>query len=135
MSRLLDHHETLTSGMGKCSVPMWGGGTPAGFCDCPAFGERPQAVTHRRYDGFEWRDDGRYAGFVPGLACPMHGGPKLVTQQDGNAWMAALPGFTNLQECETGWGDTEEAAIADLLAKLGAHGVNAVHTDQQEKTR
>jgi hypothetical protein len=43
---------------------------------------------------------------------------KLVTQKDGNAWMAALPGFTNIQECETGWGDTEAAAVADLLAKL-----------------
>lgn len=60
---------------GKCSVPMWCNGMPAGTCDNPAYGERPPAVTHRRWDGFEWRDDGRYPGFVPGLACELHGGP------------------------------------------------------------
>jgi hypothetical protein len=104
--------------MGKCSVPMWMGGGPAGFCDQPAFGERSDAPTHRRWDGYEWRDDGRYPGYVPALACPQHGGPQLVMQQDGNAWMAALPGFTNLQECMTGWGSTPEEARADLLAQL-----------------
>jgi hypothetical protein len=125
MARISEHHETLTNGVGKCSVPMWIGGAPGGFCDQPAFGERPPGVTKTRWDGYEYRDDGRYPGYVPALACPVHGGPRLVTQQDGNAWMAALPGFTNVQECETGWGDTEETAVADLLAKL-TNGVGEV---------
>lgn len=120
MSRLCDHHKSLTNGVGKCSVPMWMGGTPSGFCDEPAFGERPEGVTHRRWDGHEYRDDGLYPGYVPALACPKHGGPSLVTQKDGDAWMAALPGFTNVQECVTGWGDTEKEAVTDLLATLAA---------------
>lgn len=72
------HHEELTNGVGRCSVPMFVyPGTPAGFCDRPAHGVRPP--------GEEWRDawtgemkrlDGRYNGHVPGLACPAHGGPK-----------------------------------------------------------
>lgn len=62
---------------GKCSVPMWTAGCPDGFCDQAAYGKRPQAPTHRRWDGFEYRDDGLYTGYVPGLACPMHGGPKV----------------------------------------------------------
>ena len=34
MSRLRKHHEELNAeGVGKCSVPMWSGGGPAGFCD------------------------------------------------------------------------------------------------------
>lgn len=56
---------------GKCSVPMWVNGCPAGFCDKPAFG--------RYIDGPRFpngnRVDGKYAGFVPGDACPSHGGP------------------------------------------------------------
>jgi hypothetical protein len=117
MSRLSTHHEVLTNGVGKCSVPMWNP-APAGFCDQPAFGPRPAGKTHTRWDGYEYREDGRYAGYVPALACPAHGGPSLVVQQDGNTWMAALPGFTNLQECETGWGDSADAAKQDLLARL-----------------
>ena len=56
------HHIELVNGVGKCSVPMWCMGMPAGFCDAPAYGnpERGQ----RRYDGF-----------VPALACHAHGGP------------------------------------------------------------
>jgi len=61
----------------KCSVPMWRNGTPAGACDQPAYGERPPGKTYRRWDGYEYRADGRYPGYVPGLACPIHGGPKL----------------------------------------------------------
>jgi hypothetical protein len=118
MASLSDRHMKLVNGVGLCSVPMWRGGCPAGFCDKPAFGERPNAPTHRRCDGYEWRDDGRYPGYVPALACPQHGGPHLVIQQDGNAWMAALPGFTNLHDSTTGWGDSAEAAQADLLRQL-----------------
>lgn len=61
----------------KCSVPMWQGGCPAGTCDNEAYGYRPQGKTHTRWDGHQYRDDGRYPGYVPGLACPAHGGPTL----------------------------------------------------------
>ena len=33
MATLSEHHRMLTNGVGKCSVPMWMGGLPAGFCD------------------------------------------------------------------------------------------------------
>jgi hypothetical protein len=67
MSRLSEHHEKLTNGVGKCSVPMWSGfGTPAGFCDRDAYG--PQ----RKREWWEPVDALRYC---PGLCCPLHGGP------------------------------------------------------------
>jgi len=65
MSRCGKCHMELTDGVGKCSVPMWCNGLPAGFCDEPAYGEPTK--------------DGklRYSGYVPGLACYSHGGPKI----------------------------------------------------------
>lgn len=76
MARLSDHHRTLINGIGKCSVPMWQCGCPAGFCDEPAYGERPAGKQFRdAYTGELKRLDGRYNGYVPGLACPGHGGP------------------------------------------------------------
>lgn len=77
MSSTSGHHHELTDGKGKCSVPMWCGGLPAGFCDRDAFGNRPDAKT--RIDprsGEAYRFDLKYAGYVPGLACPVHGGPE-----------------------------------------------------------
>ena len=119
MSTTMKHHRELTNGVGKCSVPMWMNGSPAGFCDKPAFGERPECKEWRNaYTGRMNRFDGLYNGYVPGLACAGHGGPRLLVQQDGNAWFAALPGFTNLQECVTGWGDTKDEAVAALLDEL-----------------
>ena len=56
-------HKNLTNGKGKCSVPMWSGGCPAGFCDEPAYGPEEKGQT-------------RYEGYVPFLACYHHGGPK-----------------------------------------------------------
>jgi serine protease inhibitor ecotin len=77
MARMLQHHKELDSeGKGKCSVPMWRGGVPDGFCDEIAYGKRPEGKTLQRWDGYEYRLDGLYSGYVPGLACPMHGGPK-----------------------------------------------------------
>ena len=38
MASTSKHHHELTNGVGKCSVPMWMGGFPAGFCDKPAYG-------------------------------------------------------------------------------------------------
>ncbi len=74
--RSLEHHHKLTNGVGKCSVPTWRMGRPAGFCDAPAYGERPPGKTYRNvYTGEIMRLDGRYSGHVPGLACEAHGGP------------------------------------------------------------
>ncbi len=63
--RMMPYHHTLDeNGVGKCSVPMWSGGLPAGFCDEPAYGT--QTVEGER----------RYPHYVPALACPAHGGPN-----------------------------------------------------------
>ena len=121
MARLSEHHQKLNEqGEGKCSVPMWMAGCPSGFCDEPAYGERPPGTTHRRWDGFEWRDDGLYPGYVPALACPMHGGPKVRTFMDGNAWCAVHPDFVDLQESPAGFGTTREEAITALAHQPGA---------------
>lgn len=63
MASCYEHHKKLVNGTGKCSVPMWAGGCPAGFCDELAYGE-PTGDGKRRYDGY-----------VPFLACLRHGGP------------------------------------------------------------
>lgn len=116
MSQCSEHHKTLDEqGEGKCSVPMWCMGVPAGFCDRPAYGERPPGQTYYSYGaGREMRLDGRYAGYVPGLACSIHGGPKERTFMDGNAWCAVNPDFVNLQESPAGFGATREEAVAAL---------------------
>lgn len=75
--RLSKCHEELTDGKGKCSVPMWSDGMPAGFCDKDAYGKQ---LPYRRYrdgrTGEIFRADGGFTGHVPALACPGHGGPK-----------------------------------------------------------
>ena len=108
--------ETLDEfGEGRCSVPMWCMGLPAGFCDEPAYGTRPECRMWRDvHSGEMMREDLRYSGYVPHLACPMHGGPRVRTFKDGNAWCAVRPDFINLQESDAGFGDTREEAIAAL---------------------
>ena len=70
-------HYKLTNGVGKCSVPMWSGGCPDGFCDKPAYGDYiPGQMFRDAWTGETRRMDGKYSGFVPGLACPAHGGPE-----------------------------------------------------------
>jgi hypothetical protein len=65
MAECWEHHKELNEhGVGKCSVPMWMNGCPAGFCDEPAFGEPVKVCGRCKYDGY-----------VPFLACPNHGGP------------------------------------------------------------
>lgn len=78
MATCSEHHFKLNDqGVGKCSVPMWQGGCPAGFCDKDAFGERPPSKQFRDANTGElFRADLRYNGYVPGLACPIHGGPN-----------------------------------------------------------
>lgn len=118
MGVLSKHHKELNEeGVGRCSVPMWAGGLPADFCDRPAYGFRPEMPTHRRWDGFEWRDDGKYPGYVPALACPCHGGPNSRVFKDGNAFCAVRPDFVNLQESPAGFGETEALARAALAAQ------------------
>ena len=77
MASTQKHHHELTDGVGKCSVPMWQFGSPAGFCDAPAYGKQPPGQWYRNaYTGEMHRIDGRYNGYIPGLACPAHGGPN-----------------------------------------------------------
>lgn len=118
MARLSDWHKKVNEfGIGKCSVPMWMQGMPAGFCDEPAYGNRPHSPERMNYcSGRMMRDDGRYDGYVMGLACPGHGGPNVRVFKDGNAWVAVHPDFINLQESPAGFGDTAEEALENLKA-------------------
>ncbi len=76
MACMSKHHQELTDGVGKCSVPMWMQGCPAGFCDRPAYGTpEPCQQSRDAWTGEMKRLDGRYNGYVPALACPAHGGP------------------------------------------------------------
>ena len=81
MSSISDHHRILTNGVGKCSVPMWMDGMPAGFCDEPAYGKPVKCVMYRDNRGRLKRIDGRYDGYVPALACPAHGGPRFKDKE------------------------------------------------------
>lgn len=66
MACLSKHHKELNEeGAGKCSVPMWMWGCPAGFCDQEAFGKQTE----------QGKKD--YTGYLSGLACPAHGGPSM----------------------------------------------------------
>ena len=73
--------------IGTCSVPMWSMGSPAGRCDKPAFGPPTKCGTWRdAYTGEIKRNDGKYNGYVPDLACVDHGGPECpgIELGDGN---------------------------------------------------
>lgn len=73
MAILSEHHKKLIRGVGKCSVPMWSGGCPAGFCDATAYG--PQENNQKRYGEYilgKW-----HPFYCGGLACYSHGGPKV----------------------------------------------------------
>jgi len=77
MARCGEGHKKLdANGVGKCSVPMWMNGIPAGFCNEPAYGKQVKCAKWRDGAGRLRRTDGRYDGYVPHLACPGHGGPK-----------------------------------------------------------
>lgn len=108
------HKNVNDLGIGKCSVPMWSMGGPAGFCDEPAYGDRGNPKIITRWDGHTYASDGKYAGYVPYLACPRHGGPTSRVFKDGSAWCAVMPNFINLQESPAGFGDTPEMAREEL---------------------
>lgn len=61
------NHKELTDGAGKCSVPMWMNGLPAGFCNEDAYGEPTKSGRLR------------YPHYVPFLACSGHGGPAKAS--------------------------------------------------------
>ncbi len=77
MKYMQSNHRQLVNGIGKCSVPMFRGDLPAGFCNEPAYGNRPNSSQFWNYPAQRFmRMDGKYDGYVPGLACPTHGGPN-----------------------------------------------------------
>lgn len=115
-------------GGGSCRVPMWLGGSPAGFCAEEAFG--PQYP--RQYLAHE---NVRYLIDRPpycfGPCCPKHGGPKgdePIIFQDGLTddgrpmWCAVMPGFINLQESEAGFSGNPVAAVQNLREEIGKAG-------------
>lgn len=75
---LQEHEDAINGVLGPCSVPMWcGSGCPAGTCENKAYGERPPSRMWMNYGaGRMMREDLKFDGFVPGLACPVHGGPE-----------------------------------------------------------
>lgn len=77
-----EHEDAITGVVGRCSVPMWMNGLPSGSCGKTAYGRRPDESTFWNHAaGEEQRLDGRYAGYVPDLACPAHGGPTMPNVQ------------------------------------------------------
>ena len=75
------------------------------------------------------RDDGKYDGYVPDLACPRHGGPKKDepraftdgTDENGKQmWCAVFPDFVNLQESPAEFHTKPWVAIKRLEAKREA---------------
>ncbi len=72
MGSHLKHHRKLNAeGIGKCGVPAWRGGMPAGFCDAEAYGEYVDGRQAVWNEGHRKMMD----PYRPGLACPEHGGP------------------------------------------------------------
>lgn len=104
------HKEVNELGIGKCSVPMWCNGLPAGFCDKPAYSKQTKEDLEFR------RATNRYL-YVPALACPAHGGEKSRVFKDGNSWCAVMPDFVDLQESLAGFGDTPEEARKNLRTR------------------
>ena len=115
MSTLSECHKVLNEkGEGKCSVPMWCGGMPSGFCDEPAYSNHKGG---KYYDNPRTGDriflDGSYGGYVPALACPNHGGHKKeevvnlctncnknISTCDGKPKFGCGKGNDNVYECE-----------------------------------
>jgi hypothetical protein len=109
---------------GKCRVPMFMMGSPAGFCDKPAFGPQyPKAATARRYD------QNYHMPYCLGPCCPGHGGPaegEPILFEDGTTpkgypmWCAVMPDFENLQESPAGFSGDPLKAITNLREAIAA---------------
>lgn len=117
---------------GKCRVPMWMGGTPAGFCDAEAFGPQyPRAYLAASNPRFLLDSP----AYCHGPCCPQHGGPKAdepIIFQDGLTdegrpmWCAVMPGFINLQESEAGFSGHPVTAVKNLRAAIAKAGASHV---------
>lgn len=106
---------------GKCRVPMWMAGVPAGFCDEHGFGPQLplEVLSHDR----GWND----SPYCHGPCCPKHGGPKAgdpilftdgLTSEGRPMWCAVMPDFENLQESPAGYSGNPLEAIAELRAAI-----------------
>lgn len=111
---------------GKCQVPMWMGGSPAGFCAEEAFGPQYPREYLAHHDGRYLFDRPAYC-FGP--CCPNHGGPKAhdpIIFQDGYTkegrpmWCAVMPDFENLQESEAGFSGNPVKAVEKLRSAIAA---------------
>jgi hypothetical protein len=115
MSCLSNSNMKLVNGVGKCSVPMWIMGCPAGFCDEEAYSERPEPPYYYKdgRTGQRRRGDCRYDGYVPALACPAHGGmtkeealnlcdycKKHIAECKSNPKFGTGKGHDNVYECD-----------------------------------
>jgi hypothetical protein len=119
MSRTSEHHQKTTNGVGKCSVPMWCGGLPSGFCDNDAYGEQTREYLSR----FPRWNKYRQPAYAPGLACGAHGGPKEIqvrvfvdgTDEQGKPMHCAVfRDFVNLQESLAEFHTNPERAVSAL---------------------
>ena len=70
-----NNKELDENGEGRCSVPMWIDGVPAGFCNKVAYG-KPLPYETIVVGNRKVRVGAGYDGYVPFLACPEHGGPE-----------------------------------------------------------
>ena len=109
---------------GKCRVPMWMGGGPAGHCDKPALGPQYPREYLNHIDG-SYRFDRPPYCFGP--CCKNHGGPgegEPIIFQDGytpegrQMWCAVMPGFINLQESEAAFDGNPVIAVIKLRAAI-----------------
>lgn len=126
MARTGPEHSPGCGIEGKCSVLMWDGGGPSGFCDRPAYGE--QYDFDSGYADPSWLRPGQWSGgggrqrpYAPAFCCDGHGGPSANAVRfvrDGDMWCAFLPGFVNLQESVAGFGKTQRDAERDMRARL-----------------
>lgn len=110
---------------GKCRVPMWMAGCPAGHCDKPANGPQLPFEVLRHERGWQRRD----APYCFGPCCPNHGGPNAnepILFMDGTTpegrvmWCAVMPDFENLQESPAGFDGDGNKAIAALCTAAQA---------------
>jgi hypothetical protein len=107
---------------------MWMGGSPAGHCGKPAYGEQyPREVLAER--------NARYLFDQPaycfGPCCPAHGGPEAdepriyrdgYTEHGRPMWCAVMPDFVNLQESPAGFSGDGRIALRNLRAALVGEG-------------